>query len=373
MKKIAKFFKDQGNLAFATKDVERSIIKGTNRDKVAPKEKHVLLILREVKKMDAEYDFMLKILTGRLTKKNYIIVFKSLIFLHRLMIEGDRRFMREFSLKQQNAGFFGLSRFKDLSSPDSFDYCEFIRNYSSYLEEKQINFREISFSLDYDLETISAKSPYRKCEIARVLKEIPSFQSQLDLVFLCDPSTKNTSPIFAAALALLIRDSTRLFKTIYEGISNILDVYFKLNENKAKKALEMTKKFKEQVEKLSDFSNKCGSPIIEGEDDLKSITNSLKRLIKSLSAQINNGEFIEEDIPIQTLNLSDKDDDEDEKESDDDDDESKSKESDDGESDSGESDSDESDSDELKKSKKPTKKNIIEFSPRCKNFQKQEN
>lgn len=98
----------------------------------------------------------------------------------------------------------------------------FIRRYARYLNEKALSYRTVAFDFckvrrgkdDGVLRTMNAE---------KLLKTIPSLQSQLDALLEFDCSANDlTNGIINMCFMLLFRDLIRLFACYNDGIINLL-------------------------------------------------------------------------------------------------------------------------------------------------------
>ncbi|KAJ6228708.1 phosphatidylinositol-binding clathrin assembly protein lap [Anaeramoeba flamelloides] len=218
---LKKWVKNKSSLVSANSELEIRIVKATNHNFVIPKKKHVEYLKKQTHVIGAINGQMARLIAQRFKKKSYVLVFKSLLLLHNLTNEGHKNFISTFASQQSNSGFFGLSHFKDLSTPKAFEYNEFIRQYSAYLEEKLVVFNQIRFSINHDIHG-SKTTKYKSSGIPKIIKELPSYQEMLNLVFKCEFGSMMNDPLFNEAYYLLSQDVTKLYQIINDASFKII-------------------------------------------------------------------------------------------------------------------------------------------------------
>ncbi|KAJ6253759.1 clathrin assembly protein [Anaeramoeba flamelloides] len=247
---LKKWVKNKSSVVSANSEIEIRVVKATNHDFVIPKKKHVDYLKKQTHVYGAINGQMARIIAQRLQKKSYMLVFKSLLLLHNLMNQGHKNFITTFASKQSNSSFFGLSHFKDLSTPKAFEYNEFIRQYSAYLEEKLVVFKAIRFSINHDIGE-SKTTKYQSSEIPKIIKELPSFQEMLNLIFKCEFGSMYNDPLFNEAYYLLNQDVKNLYKIINDASVKIIDSFFKLQKSSAESCLKIYKTYHHQSSQIN--------------------------------------------------------------------------------------------------------------------------
>mmetsp|Transcript_13665 Transcript_13665/g.43156 ORF Transcript_13665/g.43156 Transcript_13665/m.43156 type:complete len:136 (-) Transcript_13665:948-1355(-) len=123
-----------------SQELDIAVAKATNTDEVTPKEKHMRTILAACARSQQETGFVIHCLQKRLQEKDWLIVLKALMVLHRLLREGPMRFADDIHKFQREHGpVHHLVNFRDArADQDVWDYSAWLRTYSLYLEERLV-------------------------------------------------------------------------------------------------------------------------------------------------------------------------------------------------------------------------------------------
>lgn len=242
------------------KDVDVAIVKATNHVECPPKDKHVRVIFgaTSASRPRADVVYCLQALARRLTKThNWTVALKALIVVHRILREGDPTFKEEISnYSRSRAHILNLSNFKDDSSPNAWDYSAWVRTYALFLEERL----ECLSILRYDVEAerIQGHSRTRELETDDLLEQLPALQKLLYRLVGCQPEgAASSNYVIQYALALVLKESFKLYCAINDGIINLLDKFFEMQRHEAMKALDIYRRAAQQADKLSEFYDIC--------------------------------------------------------------------------------------------------------------------
>ncbi|XP_025049413.1 phosphatidylinositol-binding clathrin assembly protein isoform X10 [Alligator sinensis] len=185
----------------------------------------------------------------RTTNSSWVVVFKSLITTHHLMVYGNERFIQYLASRNT---LFNLSNFLDKSGLQGYDMSTFIRRYSRYLNEKAVSYRQVAF--DFTKVKRGADGVMRSMNTEKLLKTVPIIQNQMDaLLDFNVNSNELTNGVINAAFMLLFKDAIRLFAAYNEGIINLLEKYFDMKKNQCKEGLDIYKKFLTRMTRISEF------------------------------------------------------------------------------------------------------------------------
>ncbi|KAJ8640552.1 hypothetical protein MRB53_017246 [Persea americana] len=152
--------KDQASIGLAkvsssmVPEMEVAIIRATSHDDDPAQDKHIRQILFLSSSSRAHISTCVSSVARRLSKtRDWIVALKSLMLLHRLLVDGDPYFHHELhhSTNPRTATrLLNLSDFRDESHSNSWDESAFIRAYSLYLDQRlQCMLCEIKQSRDY--------------------------------------------------------------------------------------------------------------------------------------------------------------------------------------------------------------------------------
>ncbi|XP_068122842.1 phosphatidylinositol-binding clathrin assembly protein isoform X6 [Hyperolius riggenbachi] len=185
----------------------------------------------------------------RTTNSSWVVVFKSLITTHHLMVYGNERFIQYLASRNT---LFNLSNFLDKSGLQGYDMSTFIRRYSRYLNEKAVSYRQVAF--DFTKVKRGADGVMRTMNTEKLLKTMPIIQNQMDALLDFNVNANElTNGVINAAFMLLFKDAIRLFAAYNEGIINLLEKYFDMKKIQCKDGLDIYKKFLTRMTRISEF------------------------------------------------------------------------------------------------------------------------
>lgn len=249
-------------------DLDVAIVKATNHVECPPKERHLrkILIATSAIRPRADVAYCIHALSRRLAKtRNWTVALKTLIVIHRLLRECDPTFREEFQNFSQRARILQLSNFKDDSSPIAWDCSAWVRTYALFLEERLECFRV----LKYDIEAERLPRPSqgqekgysrtRDLESEELLEQLPALQQLLYRLVGCKPegAAVGGNYVIQYALALVLKESFKIYCAINDGIINLVDKFFEMPRHEAVKALDVYKRAGQQAANLSDFYEVC--------------------------------------------------------------------------------------------------------------------
>ncbi|XP_056859191.1 putative clathrin assembly protein At4g25940 isoform X2 [Raphanus sativus] len=258
------------------KDLDVAIVKATNHVESAPKERHIRKIFSATSAVRPRADvaFCIHALAKRLSRThNWVVAIKVLIVIHRTLREGDPTFRDELLNYSHRGHILRISNFKDDTSPLAWDCSAWIRTYALFLEERLECYRV----LKYDIEAerlpkgsgassknvdFNASQTYRTRMLSNeeLLEQLPALQQLLFRLTGCKPEGAGYSNyLIQYALALVLKESFKIYCAINDGIINLVDLFFEMSRHDAVKALNIYKRAGQQAENLADFYEYCKS------------------------------------------------------------------------------------------------------------------
>ncbi|ESW25274.1 hypothetical protein PHAVU_003G022000 [Phaseolus vulgaris] len=248
-------------------ELEVAVVKATNHVVCPPKERYLrkILLATSAARPRADVAFCIHALSRRLAKtRNWTVALKTLIVIHRLLREGDPTLREEFLNFAQRGRILQLSNFRDDSSPIAWECSAWVRTYALYLEERL----ECFWILKYDIEAERLPKPVagqekgysrtRDLNSEELLEHLPALQRLLYCLVGCRPEgAAFSSYVIQYALALVLKESFKIYCAINDGIINLVDKFFEMLRHEAIKAFDVYKRAGQQAESLSDFYEIC--------------------------------------------------------------------------------------------------------------------
>ncbi|XP_078077997.1 phosphatidylinositol binding clathrin assembly protein a isoform X26 [Mustelus asterias] len=229
--------------------VSKTVCKATTHEIMGPKKKHLDYLIQCTNEMNVNIPQLADSLFERTTNSSWVVVFKSLITTHQMMVYGNERFIQYLASRNT---LFNLNNFLDKSGLQGYDMSTFIRRYSRYLNEKAVSYRQVAF--DFTKVKRGADGVMRTMSTEKLLKTMPIIQNQMDALLDFNVSANElTNGVINAAFMLLFKDAIRLFAAYNEGIINLLEKYFDMKKNQCKEALDIYKKFLTRMTRISEF------------------------------------------------------------------------------------------------------------------------
>ncbi|KAH7404280.1 hypothetical protein KP509_15G019200 [Ceratopteris richardii] len=111
---------------------------------------------------------------------------------------------------------------------------------------------------DVEAERIQGQSRTRDISTDELLEQLPALQQLLYRLVGCQPEgAAGRNYVIQYALALVLKESFKLYCAINDGIINLIDKFFEMQRHEAMKALEIYRRASQQADKLSEFYDSC--------------------------------------------------------------------------------------------------------------------
>uniref|UniRef100_A0A8B9KA07 Phosphatidylinositol-binding clathrin assembly protein n=1 Tax=Astyanax mexicanus TaxID=7994 RepID=A0A8B9KA07_ASTMX len=229
--------------------VSKTVCKATTHEVMGPKKKHLDYLIQCTNEMNVNIPQLADTLFERTTSTSWVVVFKSLITTHHLMVYGNERFIQYLASRNT---LFNLSNFLDKSGLQGYDMSTFIRRSGRYLNEKAVSYRQVAF--DFTKVKRGSDGVMRTMNTEKLLKTLPIVQNQMDSLLDFNVNANElTNGVINAAFMLLFKDAIRLFAAYNEGIINLLEKYFDMKKAQCKEGLDIYKKFLTRMTRISEF------------------------------------------------------------------------------------------------------------------------
>lgn len=224
------------------------IVKATNHDLAAPKGKHVRVIMQGLQwggsltNRESPAGGIYYHLRKRMMLNQSVVCLKSLTIFHHIFRDGNEKFVDYVAANQRS--IFRMDFFGD-PSPEAMMYAPFIRTYGAYIEQWCAMRAAVRFpsgkSKDGD-STITSR--YRAAAVEELLAALPVLMDSLNALFAIDMGGQiRFSPVATPAFSMIFRDLTILWVALSEGMIRLLDLFFELEQDKARIALDVYKRF----------------------------------------------------------------------------------------------------------------------------------
>uniref|UniRef100_A0A8C2DKL9 Phosphatidylinositol-binding clathrin assembly protein n=1 Tax=Cyprinus carpio TaxID=7962 RepID=A0A8C2DKL9_CYPCA len=261
--------------------ISKAVCKATTHEVSGPKKKHLDYLIHCTNEMNVNVPQLADTLFERTTNSSWVVVFKALITTHHLMMYGNERFMQYLASRNT---LFNLNNFLDKGALQGYDMSTFIRQYTTYLNEKALSYRLVA--VDFTKMKRGVDGVMRTMNTEKLIKTLPIIQNQLDalLDFQANPN-ELTNGVINAAFMLLFKDSIRLFAAYNEGVINLLEKYFDMKKNQCKDALDIYKKFLYRMTKLSEFL-KVAEQVGIDQGDIPDLTQAPSSLLEALEQHL---------------------------------------------------------------------------------------
>ncbi|VAI79091.1 unnamed protein product [Triticum turgidum subsp. durum] len=253
------------------KDLDVAVVKATSHVERPPKDRHLSKIVGA--RSRTEVSHCVHALARRLSNtSNWVVALKALVVIHRALREGDGGAFREELLShgRRRGHALRMSSFKDDSGHLAWDCSAWVRTYALFLEERLECFAVLRY--DVEAERLRAPAPAAEGQTPHtkaqgrtrglgkddLLEQLPALQQLLFRLVGCQPEgAAFGNYLIQYALALVLKESFKIYCAVNDGIINLVDVFFDMSKLDAIKAQDIYRRTGTLAKSLSEFYVLC--------------------------------------------------------------------------------------------------------------------
>ncbi|XP_073019990.1 probable clathrin assembly protein At4g32285 [Primulina eburnea] len=327
--------KDQASIGIAkvasnmAPELEVAIVKATSHDDDPASEKYIREILRLNSLSRGYVNACVVAISKRLGKtRDWIVVLKCLMLIHRLLNDGDAVFQQEIMYAtRRGTRLLNLSDFRDEAHSNSWDHSAFVRTYALYLDQRlelMVYDRKQSgngvemqgFGSREDLQDYRSPprsnrgyddfheyrdrqqssgdvrestegrkdlTPLSEMKPDRVLGKMGHLQRLLDRFLSCRPTglAKNERMILVALYAM-VKESFKFYADVCEVLAVLLDKFFDMEYQDCVKAFDAYASAAKQIDELVGFFYWCRDVGVARSSEYPEVQKINSKLLETL-------------------------------------------------------------------------------------------
>ncbi|XAR66874.1 hypothetical protein NMG60_11013242 [Bertholletia excelsa] len=321
--------KDQTSISIAkvagnvAPDLEVLVVKATTHDDEPADEKYVREILHLTSYSKGYVNAFVFAISKRLSKtRDWIVALKSLMLIHRLLVDGDPVLGQEITYaSRKGTRVLNMSDFRDEAHSNSWDHSGFVRTYALYLDQKlefMVYERKLNLSLDdqrrnedgyaygesrngpsYGMNRRSRSygdlnesvgreqgkgaTPVREMKPERVLERLNQLLRILDRFLACRPTgAAKNSRMVLVALYPVVKESFRLYVDICEVLGVLLDRFSEMEYADCVKAFDTYVNAAKMIDELLVFYGWCKETGIARSSEYPEVQKITDKLLGTL-------------------------------------------------------------------------------------------
>ncbi|MED6160847.1 hypothetical protein PIB30_055112 [Stylosanthes scabra] len=305
-----------GNLA---PELEVLVVKATSHEEVPADDKYMREILSLTSHSRGYVNACLITISKRLSKtRDWIVAVKSLMLVHRLLVDGHPLFEEELVYAtRRGMRILNMSDFRDEAHSSSWDHAGFVRVYASYLDEKvefvayqrklksggggaEGEFREEfgsgigrrtrsygdvseSYNGRENNQRNEVVTPVREMGSERVLERLKHLLRILDRVLGCRPSgAAKSSRLVLVALYQVVRDSFKVYVELCDVLGVLLDRFTEMEYAHCVKAFDCYVGAAKMMDELVGFYGWCRDVGIARSSEYPEVQRITDKLLSTL-------------------------------------------------------------------------------------------
>jgi len=200
-----------------------------------------------------------RIIVEKLAKRmhnghGWLVTLKCIVTVHRLLRDTELAFVEELIRCGDETGLrvLSLSNYKDMASPEAWDFSSWIRVYTDYLDESVEIYRSRKFDIMAEKSVLARRmQDLKPQQLLEMLERLQMLERRL---VSCIPEGKASySNVVKSGLVLVVKESFRLYHVISEGIVCMVDQFFDMDRVQAQKAMEVYRAGIDGTESMSDY------------------------------------------------------------------------------------------------------------------------
>lgn len=308
-----------GNIA---PDLEVLVVKATSHDDEPADDKYAREILSITSYSRGYVSASVTTISKRLGKtRDWIVALKTLMLVHRLVIDGDHVFRQEIVYAtRRGTRLLNLSGFRDEAHSNSWDHSAFVRAYAIYLDEKlefmvyekkisagggvdggEYGNRESRDEFNYGMPRKSRSygdvnesagreqrkekdaTPIREMKPERVLDRLKQLLQLLDRFLACKPTgAAKISRMVLVALYPVVRESFKLYADICDVLAVTLDRFLEMEYADCVKAFDAYVRAAKHIDELVGFYNWCKDTGVARSSEFPEVQRISNKLLDKL-------------------------------------------------------------------------------------------